>query len=382
MRDGEGAGSDGYAVIEVRTGRILFTLPQGAISGDWHTLVGVGAGAAATTVRVAEAEGGSLRRNIQVSGAWRLPTIGIARTPGGLSEDGRTLILEEAAPTGGSTASAETRFAIVTTDGSADPRMVTLKGSFDYDALSPDGGWLYLIEHLAGGDPTHYAVRRLDVASGRLEDGSIVDKRNVDEVMSGYAVTQLTGRLGWVYTLYRGHDGAFVHALSTYDGVAFCIDLPDTTGSDETTVAGWGLALSPTRDELFAANGTLGVMNDIDLSTFSVSRTSTLAAAPSIELTKFESAEPAGGGLGLSQDGATLYVLGRHGVMVVRASDIVTIGHLGGNGTYLSVAVGSGGAVYAIRDDGRAVIVGKDSEPSLVIAGDHYASIAAVVPMR
>jgi hypothetical protein len=382
VRNDDGARSDGYTVIEARTGQVVFKLPRGAISGDWHTLVGLVAGTAATTVRVAEAEGGQLRREIQLPGAWRLPTIGITRTPGGLSADGNTLVLEDEAPTGGSAASAQTRFAIVPTDGSADPRIVTLKGSFIYDALSPDGRWLYLIEHLAGGDPNHYAVRRLDVASGRLEDGSIVDKRNVDEVMSGYAVTQLTGRLGWVYTLYRGHNGAFIHALSTNDGVAFCIDLPGTTGSNEATAAGWGLALSPTRDELFAANGTLRVMSDIDLSSFGVSRTSTLASAPSIELAKFESAEPAGGGLALSQDGATLFALVQRGVTVVRASDLATIGHLGGDRTYLSVAAGSGGAVYAVRDDGRAVVLGKDSEPSLVFVGDHYVGIAAVVPLR
>ena len=382
MRNGDAAGSDGYAVIEARTGQVVFTLPRGAISGDWRTVVGLEAGAAATTVRVADAEGGSLRRDIQVPAAWRLPTIGIARTPGGLSAGGNTLVLEEEAPTGGSAGSAQTQFAIVATDGSADPRIVTLDGSFKYDALSPNGDWLYLIERLAAGYPTQYAVRRLDVASGRLEDGSIVDKRNVDEVMSGYAVTQLTGRLGWVYTLYLGHDGAFIHALNTNDGVAFCIDLPGTLGSDEAMAAGWGLALSPTRDELFAANGTLGVISDIDLSNFSVRRTSPLAVAPAIELAKFESAEPAGGGLALSQDGATLYLLGRPGVMVVRASDLATIGHLGGNRRYLSVAAGSGRAVYAVRDDGRAVVLGGDSEPNLVLAGDRYAGIAAVVPLR
>ena len=382
LRVGAADGSDGYAVIEARAGRVVFKIPRGAISGDWHTLVGVDTASTGTVVRVADAEGGSPRGEVRVPGAWRLPTIGVARTPEGLSADGRILVLEQAAPTTGAGASTQTRFAIVATDGSADPRVVTLKGSFAFDALSPDGGWLYLIENLAGEDPTHYAVRRLDVRSGRLDDGSIVDKRNVDEVMTGYAVTQLAGRLGWVYTLYRGHDGAFIHALSTVDGVAFCIDLPRTTGADEATAAGWGLALSPTRDEIFAANEPLGVISDVDLTTFSVVRGSTLGAAGSVELAKFESAQAAGGSLALSEDGATLYVLAQHGVMVVRATDLATIGTVGGSQAYRSVAAGSDGAVYAVRDDGRAVVLGRDGGPALVIDGEDYADIAAVIPMR
>ena len=41
-----------------------------------------------------------------------------------------------------------------------------------------------MIEY-AGQDPFDYRVRALDLASGRLEPGEIVDPRNPDEQMGG-----------------------------------------------------------------------------------------------------------------------------------------------------------------------------------------------------
>ena len=85
-----------YTVIEPGEGRILFDLADGIVSRDWHTLVSLAPDGTSTRIQVTTPEGGDLPRHVSVPGAWRLPTIGVARQPVGLSADGTTLVLEEA----------------------------------------------------------------------------------------------------------------------------------------------------------------------------------------------------------------------------------------------------------------------------------------------
>ena len=99
----------------------------------------------------------------------------------------------------------------------------TLDGIWSFDAISPDGTRIYLIEYA---DPT-YSVRVYDLAGG-LQDGVIVDKREANEQMQGFPVSRVEpSGGGWAYTLYaRSGKAPFVHALDTIHGAAYCIDLP------------------------------------------------------------------------------------------------------------------------------------------------------------
>lgn len=372
----------GYTVVDPLGRRILFDMPDGVVSRDWHTLVSLTSAGGSTKVEVTAPEGMAMPLQIPVAGAWRLPTIGLAHRPGGLSADGTMLVLEEAADAAPATPSSRTRFALVRTGGSKAPRIVTLNGSFSYDALSPDGQWLYVIEHLPGADATHYQVRRVEVATGTLQDGIIVDKRNIGEQMNGYAVTQEAGRSGWVYTLYRGADGAFIHALDTADGAAVCIDLPGTAKGDPQSSAGWSLVADPSGDWLYAADPTLRTVNAIDLSDFSVRRSGSLASVPAVVFAKLETATSVAGRAALSPDRKTLYVIDTTGVAVVRVADLKTIGHLGGRGVYRSLAVGSKGTVYAVSDAGRIVRLAAGSASPIQVADGTYTSIVAIVPMQ
>jgi hypothetical protein len=374
--------NDAYAVIDPLGRRILFDLPDGVVSRDWRTLVSLSRAGATTTVAVTVPEGMAMPLDIPVAGAWRLPTIGVAHRAGGLSADGTMLVLEEALDAAPATLSSRTRFAIVPTGGSKAPRIVTLDGSFSYDTLSPDGQWLYVIEHLPGADATHYQVRRVDVATGALQDGTIVDKRNIGEQMSGYAITQEAGRGGWVYTLYRGNDGAFIHALDTTNGAAVCIDLPGMGKGDAASSAAWSLVADPMGDWLYAADPTLKSVKAIDLSDFSVRRSGSLASEPTVVFAKLESATPVAGRAALSPDRKTLYVLDTTGVAVIRVDDLKLIGHLGGSGVFRSLAVGSQGTVYAVDDARRVVRLEAGSAAPIQVADGTYTSIVAIVPMR
>ena len=97
-------------------------------------------------------------------------------------------------------------------------RTIRLQGAFGYDALSPDGRRLYLLQYPGGvSGGLHYVVRSLDMRTGRLERGAIVDKTEPDEQMNGVAMYRAwsTDRT-WAYTLYNGGEShAFVHALNT-----------------------------------------------------------------------------------------------------------------------------------------------------------------------
>ncbi|HXJ63293.1 MAG TPA: hypothetical protein VNN79_06025, partial [Actinomycetota bacterium] len=155
--------------------------------------------------------------------------------PGGLSPDGRLLVLVE--PPRYTSLRAESRFAILTTASLGKATTITLPGEFGFDAISPDRSTLYLIQHVSNDDLVRYVVRAFDLRARRLLPGAIVDKRNVDEVMRGYPVARTTSPTGrWVYTLYTKGPGAsltFVHALNTVGRSAFCIDLPSWSAGED-----------------------------------------------------------------------------------------------------------------------------------------------------
>jgi hypothetical protein len=105
---------------------------------------------------------------------------------------------------------------------------VVLKGNFAYDALSPDGSRLYLIQHFSSSNLSRYIVRAYALDERRLLPGRIADRTQRGWVMAGYPVTRATSADGrWAYTLYARPGGyPFVHALDTVRGVAHCIGIP------------------------------------------------------------------------------------------------------------------------------------------------------------
>jgi len=165
-------------------------------------------------------------------------------------------------------------------------RKVTLKRGFTVDAISPEGRWLYLIQHKNG---QQYAVRRLDLRTGVLRPGALVQKGE-EEQMAGTPAGAIQSWDGnWQFTLYvnPAHKSAFVHALSLNQSFTVCIDLPGT--GTPAQLRTYSLALSPD-GHLFAANPALGVIADISTKTFgsvvkrfpaaSAATTASAAAAP------------------------------------------------------------------------------------------------------
>src|SRR5436190_1391201 len=103
--------------------------------------------------------------------------------------DGRTLIL--IAPTQ-SARQRTTRFAVLAARRLRVQKQIVLRGVFGFDAISPDGGTVYLTQYLSPTNPIRYAVRALDVASGKLVGKPLVDPREPDEKMQGNPITRAT----------------------------------------------------------------------------------------------------------------------------------------------------------------------------------------------
>ena len=175
--------------------------------------------AGTTTVRAFDADGRSVRRG-SLGGVFGVPRVAFDGTLDGLAYDGRSLVLASASSAGG-----RSRFAVLSTRDLRLRRMVRLPGVWSFDALSPDGRKLYLVEH--SGDVT-YRVRAYDIVRGKLLREAVIDPRLGGRSMTGVPVTRALGPGAvWAYTLYQKPGGLpFVHALDTVRGKALCIELP------------------------------------------------------------------------------------------------------------------------------------------------------------
>jgi len=164
---------------------------------------------------------------LSLAGDWGLPRVTMDGDVGGLARDGRTLVLSQDY-TGSGQLQRTTRFAVLATRPLRLRRIVTLRGDFGFDALSPNGRTLYLIQHVSQRDLFRYRVRAYDLATWRLLPRVIADRRQRGWLMDGFPVSRATSSDGrWVYTLYYQSDNyPFVHALDTVRRTAVCIGLP------------------------------------------------------------------------------------------------------------------------------------------------------------
>lgn len=181
-----------------------------------------------TAILAQDARSGAVSSRSDLAGRFGIPLVAYDATAGGLSADGRTLVLIK--PRNGFPRRATT-FAVYSTARRSLRlrRILRLRGDFSYDALSRDGRSLFLINYISRTDPTKYRVRVYDLARGRLDPKAIVDPREAPDEMNGLPLSRATSRDGrWAYTLYQRAGGEpFIHALDTRDRKAVCIDLHD-----------------------------------------------------------------------------------------------------------------------------------------------------------
>ena len=237
--------------------------------------VTIPAGSRTIVERVAQ-HGGQVLAWRSLRGIFTIPAVAYDGSAGGLSSDGTTLVLIQPRT---SFPRAATRLLVLGGNSLRPRRLVQLKGDFSFDAVSPNGSWLYLIHYVAPNDPTRYLVRAYDLRRGHLLAKPIIDPHEADEKMRGNPLSRTMSSSGrWAYTLYDGAGATpFVHALDTVARTARCIDLDGVpSGTDlwqlrlGTDIAGEGLVVRDRATPLLL----------IDLRTLRVSRAAAAEAPP------------------------------------------------------------------------------------------------------
>jgi hypothetical protein len=364
-------GEDALRVMLASSGEEDYELPIGIPDETWGRLLTVQPGF-----------GGPLRT---IDGAWRLPTVGLDPIPVGLSADGSTIVLVEDRD-GGAAAPAVSRFAVLDRGLRSAPRIIELKGVFEFDTVSPDGSILYVAEHVPGPLAGRYQVRAVDTATGVMRDAIIVDKRNIDEEMAGWPVDQELRSDGTVLTLYRGVEHPFIHALHTIDAWAVCIDLPAAGMDDPQAASDWGVITLPDGRSSLAINASLGIIVDVDAD-LTVRRTVVFepSARNTITLAKFGHIEPGAVGRRLvaAPDGSAVFAAGARGIVRIETADLTVSGRwLEGRAVDAVAVLPDGSAIYAlVRDGGR--IARLDPRTGEVLgwaAGEGYDRLVGIVP--
>jgi hypothetical protein len=192
-----------------------------------------------TVVTKSQTQGGRVLRASILDGRWGVPVVADDGTSGGLSADGRTLVLTRVAD---AFPRRHTGFAVIGTASMAVQDTVELDGDWRFDALSPHGRWLYLVQHpeSAGG-----ALRTYDLAKRRLLAPA--------EPIRGRPVARATAPAGrWEYTLYDGPERVFVHARDTARRTSLALELPPRVARHRRI---WAMRLAVRRGRIEVLQG-------------------------------------------------------------------------------------------------------------------------------
>jgi DNA-binding beta-propeller fold protein YncE len=253
------AAADGLPVLGIDVGSTGVTTPQAV--DRYVTIPSTGG----TLVERIRRDGGQVLAASLFPGTYTIPAVAYDASPGGLSGDRHTLVLIEPRT---SFPRATTRLVVLHAPSLRYRTTIRLRGDFSFDAVSPDGTRVYLIQYLSAKDPTLYAVRSYGVATGRLDPKPVVDPHEATEKMRGQPLSRASSADGrWAYTLYDGGGGTpFVHALDTARGRARCIDLAGLAPSSL-----WRLRLAVSGRSLNIRDGARTVLT-IDTRKLTVAR--------------------------------------------------------------------------------------------------------------
>jgi hypothetical protein len=211
--------ADGLPVLGVDVGNVGVASPAAR-----YVTLPAGRDTMLARVRV---DGGQVQLSRLVRGRLTIPAVAYDGSAGGLSADGRTLVLIE--PRLGFPR-ARTRLVVLGTGRLVVRRTIRLAGDYSFDAISPRGRLTYLIHYLSPQDPNRYEVRAYDLKHARLLPKPVTV---AGEQMHGRPLSRATSRDGrFAYTLYDSGATPFVHALDTSTVSAKCIDLDELKGTD------------------------------------------------------------------------------------------------------------------------------------------------------
>jgi hypothetical protein len=344
------ASSQSVSIVDSRSHAIERRLPFGTHSGDWTHLYWI----KGTELIDTDPRTGARLHTFALPADYQLPPATVSGVPGGLSQNGKWLVLESWEQHSSPSPTA-THMVVVDTSFTSTPAQVELNGWFQFDAMSNDGQRLYLIEYLSG---TDYRVRVYEVAARQLDPNAVFDKSDPRESMTGtrlMGVPSLDGQ--WLFSVYaRENDGAFVHALNLGGSFAFCIDLPGKGYATDAAALNWSLALSPDGSELYAANAAMGMVSEIDTSEPALARTGHINVSPTSTrsiVQDVQAKELGANAAVLSPDGKTLVNAGASGIVWVDTATLQARNRALNGWHVWSLGVSpDGSTLYALDDAG------------------------------
>jgi hypothetical protein len=334
------------AVIDSRSHSADRKLALGVPSPDWkhvYTTAGM------SLVDTDPATGDTVS-TLQLNGAYHLPAATANGMPGGLSPDGRWLVVERFDGADAQMPTA-THMLVIETSAMKVRHQVDLAGYFEFDAVDDNDINLFLIQHLNGRE---YYVRLYDLTSGSLTANIVVDKSDGNQAMAGLRLSGVATVGGhWLFSMYvREHEAPFIHALSLDGPFAFCLDLPGSGYLDDPNQMNWSLAMSKDGSRLFAVNPAAGTVALVDTGANgapSVIRTARFQALPGRAVMASNSAMVRGGTLIAGGSSGVVWIDTEHLTLSDRSVEGWPIAGLG-----LSV---DGNSLYAVSDAGRIGVI-------------------------
>jgi WD40 repeat protein len=341
------------AVIDSQSHVIERWMQLGVPSSDWEHLYAV----TNNTLSDVNPATGTLVHSMKLPGPYQLPRVTLSGMPGGLSQNGEWIVAESfsQAPNQPPTMS---HFLVVNTSFNVAPKRVDLQGHFEFDAISNDGGRLYMIESASAGS---YRVRMYQVSAQQLDPQVVVDKTNPSEAMTGLKLSGIPAQDGrTLYSIYARPSGTpFIHALNLDGPYAICIDLPGNGYQSDSNALHWSIAMSADGSHLYAANASAGVISDVNISgnaSPGVARSMNIGSgqsASSFIAPDVLAKEVGSNASVISTDGKTLVNAGSAGIVFIDTRGLRVIAHALMDQTVWSLALSPDGKVlYVLSANG------------------------------
>ncbi|GAC1644427.1 MAG: hypothetical protein NVS9B11_14750 [Candidatus Dormibacteraceae bacterium] len=345
------------AVIDSRSHTIDRRLPLGTPTSDWGHLYSV----SGRTLNDTDPLTGLIVRSLKLPGDdYSLPSVTLSGMPGGLSQNGRWLVLNAVNVQSANALLSATRFLVVNTSFSSAPQRVDLNGYYQFDAVSNGGDYLYLIEYLTR---TDYRVRMYEVNAGQLNPQVIVDKSEPQASMTGLRLSGIPSKDGaWLFSIYvREKTHPFIHALNLQGApAALCIDLPGPGYQSDGHAMMWTMAMSSDGSYLYAANGSLGVVSEVNSAATSrpgLARTvhvDTGQSSASLFVNDVQAKMMGSNAAVVSLDGKTLVTAGKSGIVWIDTNGMRTTRRALTDWMVWSLALSPDGQnLYALNDSGK-----------------------------
>lgn len=342
------------SVVDAGTQKEVRTLPLGVPSSDWQHLYSIDD---SNYLVDTDPQTGAVRGRLNLQHSYKLPSATATGMPGGLSQNGRWVVIQRYDLPDGADFPSGSHFVLVDTSTMQTAKRVDLQGFFDFDAISNDGNRLYMIQFLNGKE---YFVRLYDFSTSKLDPNAIVDKNEGGEAMAGLRLSGVASSSGgWLFSMYvRDHSNPFVHALSLDGTLAFCLDLKGGGYADDGNAMQWSIAMSPTGSGVFAANLGTGDVARITMrdGTPVIDKTARIPlAGATAALIKSVDAKAFGGNTAVvSLDGKTLALAGYPGVVWLDTQSLAVQHRALTDWRVMSLALSpSGASVYALSDGSR-----------------------------